>query len=97
MCNLFFPGSIKIAGPAVNERQVPEYTDSVLSMAHKAGIKYIVLGSAGSRNVPDGYDLDKAKADFVLLRKKVGQVAAKHKVIILLENLEKPKQTSFPL
>jgi sugar phosphate isomerase/epimerase len=94
MCNLFFPGSIKIAGPAVNERQVLGYVDSVLTMARKAGIKYIVLGSSGSRNIPENYDLNKAKDDFVVLCKKMGQVAAKHKVIILLENLQK-SETNF--
>jgi len=94
MCNLFFPGSIKIAGPAVNERQVLGYVDSVLTMARKAGVKYIVLGSSGSRNIPENYDLDKAKDDFVALCKKMGQVAAKHKVTILLENLQK-SETNF--
>jgi sugar phosphate isomerase/epimerase len=94
MCNLFFPGSIKIAGPAVKERQVLGYVDSVLSMARKAGVKYIVLGSSGSRNIPENYDLDKAKVDFVALCKKMGQVAAKHKVTILLENLQK-SETNF--
>ncbi|WP_432708677.1 sugar phosphate isomerase/epimerase family protein [Pedobacter sp.] len=94
MCNLFFPGSIKIAGPAVNERQVLGYVDSVLTMARKAGIKYIVLGSSGSRNIPENYDLDKAKDDFVVLCKKMGQVAANHKVTILLENLQK-SETNF--
>lgn len=94
MCNLFFPGSIKIAGPAVNERQVLGYVDSVLTMARKAGIKYIVLGSSGSRNIPENYDLNKAKDDFVVLCKKMGQVAEKHKVTILLENLQK-SETNF--
>lgn len=94
MCNLFFPGSIKIAGPAVNEKQVLGYVDSVLTNARKAGITYIVLGSSGSRNIPENYDLDKAKDDFVVLCKKMGQVAAKHKVTILLENLQK-SETNF--
>ena len=94
MCNLFFQGSIKIAGPAVNEKQVLGYVDSVLTNARKAGITYIVLGSSGSRNIPENYDLDKAKDDFVVLCKKMGQVAAKHKVTILLENLQK-SETNF--
>ena len=94
MCNLFIPGSIKIAGPAVNEKQVLGYVDSVLTIARKAGVKYIVLGSSGSRNIPENYDLDRAKDDFVVLCKKMGQVAAKHKVTILLENLQK-SETNF--
>lgn len=93
-CNLFFPGSLKIAGPDVNEDKVLSYTETVLSRAKQAGVKYIVLGSSGARSIPSGYDMDKAKADFVILCKKLGQIAKKNDVIILLENLE-TTETNF--
>ncbi|TCD02142.1 sugar phosphate isomerase/epimerase [Pedobacter frigidisoli] len=93
-CNLFFPASLKIAGPNVVEAKVLEYADVVLSRARQAGVKFIVLGSSGSRNIPDGYDLTKAKSDFVALGKKLGQVAGKHQVTIVLENLE-TTETNF--
>lgn len=93
-CNLFFPGSLKIAGPDVNEEKVLSYTETVLSRAKQAGVKYIVLGSSGARSIPSGYDMDKAKADFVILCKKLGQIAKKNDVIILLENLE-TTETNF--
>lgn len=93
-CNLFFPGSLKIAGPDVNEEKVLKYTETVLSRAKQAGVKYIVLGSSGARSIPTGYDMDKAKADFVILCKKLGQIAKKNDVIVLLENLE-TTETNF--
>ncbi|GAA4214411.1 hypothetical protein GCM10022289_47910 [Pedobacter jeongneungensis] len=93
-CNLFFPGSLKIAGPDVDEAKVLSYTETVLSRAKLAGVKYIVLGSSGARSIPTGYDLDKAKADFVILCKKLGQMARKNEVVILLENLE-TTETNF--
>lgn len=93
-CNLFFPGSLKIAGPDVDEAKVLSYTETVLSRAKLAGVKYIVLGSSGARSIPAGYNLDKAKADFVILCKKLGQVAKKNDVVILLENLE-TTETNF--
>jgi sugar phosphate isomerase/epimerase len=93
-CNLFFPGSLKIAGPDVDEAKVLSYTETVLSRAKEAGVKYIVLGSSGARSIPTGYDMDKAKADFVILCKKIGQIAKKNDVVILLENLE-TTETNF--
>ncbi len=93
-CNLFFPGSLKIAGPDVDEAKVLSYTETVLSRAKQAGVKYIVLGSSGARSIPAGYDMDKAKADFVMLCKKLGQIAKKNDVVILLENLE-TTETNF--
>jgi sugar phosphate isomerase/epimerase len=93
-CNLFYPGSMKIAGPDVKESEVLTYTEVVLSRAKKAGIKYIVLGSSDSRRIPADYDLTKSKSDFVTLCKKLGQLAGKHHVIILLENLE-TTETNF--
>ncbi len=93
-CNLFFPGSLKIAGPDVNEEKVLAYTTTVLWRAKQAGVKYIVLGSSGARSIPAGYDMEKAKADFIVLCKKLGQIAKKNDVIILLENLE-TTETNF--
>ncbi|WP_316845613.1 sugar phosphate isomerase/epimerase family protein [Pedobacter psychrodurus] len=93
-CNLFFPGSLKIAGPNVDEAQVLAYTETVLSRAKEAGVKYIVLGSSGARSIPADYDVNKATSDFIILSKKLGQLAKKHNVIILLENLEKT-ETNF--
>ncbi|KQM78059.1 hypothetical protein ASE74_15215 [Pedobacter sp. Leaf216] len=93
-CNLFFPGTLKIAGPNVDEAKVLAYTETVLSRAKEAGVKYIVLGSSGARSIPAGYDIDKAKSDFVALCKKLGQLAKKNNVTILLENLE-TTETNF--
>lgn len=93
-CNLFFPGNIKIAGPDVDEEKVLAYTDVLLSRAKQAGVKFIVLGSSGSRRIPEGYDLVKAKSDFVKLCNKLGQIAKKYQVTIVLENLE-TTETNF--
>jgi len=93
-CNLFFPADLKIAGPEVDQSRVLRYAETVLSRAQKAGVKIIVLGSGGSRNIPAGYDREKASADFVSLGKKLAQIAARYKVTIVLENLERT-ETNF--
>jgi len=88
MCNIFFPGSIKIAGPAVEENRVLGYADTVLSRAEKAGIRFIVLGSGGARRIPEGYDTQEAQADFALLCRKLAVIAKKYGIMIALESLE---------
>lgn len=94
LCNIFFPGTIKIAGPDADEKRVLSYADTVLSRAKQAGIPLIVLGSGGSRRIPDGYDKEKAKTDFIGLCKKLAAVAGKYGVKIALESLQS-SETNF--
>jgi sugar phosphate isomerase/epimerase len=94
LCNVFFPGTIKIAGPDADENRVLSYADTILSRAKMAGIPCIVLGSGGPRRIPDGYDAEKAKADFISLCKKLAGIAGKYKIMIALESLQS-SETNF--
>lgn len=94
MCNVMFPGQMKIAGPDVQEKVVLNYVDSLLLRAQLAKIKVIVLGSGAARRLPDHYDINKATADFVRLGKKIAVIARKYNVKIALENLQS-KETNF--
>jgi sugar phosphate isomerase/epimerase len=87
MCNVLFPGSIKIAGPDVSEGRVLEYLEGVLKRARAIGLPNLILGSGGARRLPEGYDKEKAKADFSLLARKMAVLAKQYKVTIILENL----------
>jgi sugar phosphate isomerase/epimerase len=94
LCNIFFSGGIKIAGPDVNESRVLGYADTVFSRAKRAGIPFIVLGSGGARRIPDGYDTKKAQADFAILCRKIATVAKKYGIMVALESLE-ATETNF--
>ena len=94
LCNVFFPGTIKIAGPDVDQKRVISYADTVLSRAKQAGIPFIILGSGGPRRIPDGFDKDKAKVDFIILCKKLAALAGKYDVKIALESLQS-SETNF--
>jgi sugar phosphate isomerase/epimerase len=94
LCNIFFPGSIKIAGPQVDESRVLNYADSVFVRAQKAGIPLIVLGSGGARRIPDGYDVKRAAADFAVLCGKIAALAEKYRIMIALESLN-ATETNF--
>ena len=93
-CNGFVPGSIKSTGPNADHDKLLKYAETAFARAKVAGVKYIVFGSSGSRNIPDGFDRDKAKAQFVSLLKRMGPIAAKYDVIIVIEPLNK-KESNF--
>ena len=94
LCNVFFSGTIKIAGPDVDEKRVLSYADTVLSRAKQAGLPVIVLGSGTSRRLPDGYDMVKAKKDFIELCRKLAVLASKYDVKFAFESLQS-SETNF--
>jgi sugar phosphate isomerase/epimerase len=53
-----------------------------------------VLGSGGPRRLPEGYDMTKAKTDFIVLCKKLAAVAGKYGIMIALESLQS-SETNF--
>ncbi len=93
-CNVFFPGSIKIAGPDVDEQRVLGYADTVFARAKAANIPFIILGSGGARRIPDGYGEEKAIPGFIALCRKIAEVASKYGVMVALESLE-ATETNF--
>ncbi len=94
LCNVLFPGSMKLVGPQVDENRILNYVDTVFYRARRAGIPLIVLGSGGSRRLPEGYDYPQAKAEFAVLCRKLAGVAQKHGVTIALESLNRT-ETNF--
>lgn len=93
-CNVFFPGEIRLTGNNVNEQQVLTYVDGVMARAKRAGIGLIVLGSGGSRRLPDNYNKDSATLQFIGLCRKIAVVAGKYDCVIAIENLNST-ETNF--
>lgn len=65
VCNNFFPGHIRLTGDGVDYRRIEEYLAKALERADLLGAKVIVFGSSKSKNVPDGYPMDKAWSQLV--------------------------------
>ena len=87
--NGFFPGSIKVTGPNADHERAVRYTETALRRAHEAGIKVCVLGSSGSRNIPDGFSRQEAERQFVELLRKLAPIAKKYDIVIAIEPLQK--------
>lgn len=88
-CNSFIPGSLKSTGPETKHDEIIAFAEKAFARAQKTGIKYIVFGSSGSRNVPEGFDKDRAREQFIALLKRMGPVAKKYDVVVVIEPLNK--------
>ncbi len=86
-CNVFVPGSLKLVGPAVNERAVLGFADTVFSRCKAAGVALVVLGSGEARRIPVGYDSVKASKEFIILVRKMAELASVYGITIAIENL----------
>jgi D-psicose/D-tagatose/L-ribulose 3-epimerase len=83
-CNNFFPGHVRLTGNAVDYREIEEYLNKALGRAAPLGVKVIVFGSPKSRNVPEGYPVDKAWWQLVeLLRHMDARVRTKGMTVVI--------------
>jgi len=51
-CNGFIPGTFRLTGPKADFAPALDYGERALRRADEVGVKYIVFGSGGARNVP---------------------------------------------
>lgn len=87
-CNGFMPGNIKTCGPDMDDAKIKEYLDRNFERTAKLGFKSIIFGSGGSRQVPEGYDRERAKADIThFLSDLVVPVVKQYDIIVGIEEL----------
>jgi sugar phosphate isomerase/epimerase len=87
--NCFLPPDLKVTGPSVDARRLARYAEVAFRRAKKAGLKYIVFGSAGARMVPEGWSLSTGFEQYVAALRIVGPIAAKHGIVVVVEPLER--------
>jgi len=92
--NIFMPGDMKLVGPEVKEEVILAYAKTVFERCKRAGVTMVIWGSGGARRVPDGFDHNKAKEQFISIADKVSVLAKKYKINLALENLNST-ETNF--
>ena len=92
--NGFFPGELKLVGPEADIENALAYTRVAFERAEQLGIKTVVLGSGGARNIPDGFNRKKAFRQFVALCKGIGPIAEAHGIVVAIEPL-RTQETNF--
>jgi len=87
--NCFLPAEAKTTGPEVDAATLDAYVAAACRRAQQINVRIIVFGSGGSRQVPEGFDRDRASRQLVEAMKRWEPVAGSRGVIIALEPLRK--------
>jgi sugar phosphate isomerase/epimerase len=83
------PGSLKITGPEADLKKLQPYMLNVVKRAKICGITKLVFGSGAARNIPAGFDHEKASNQIIEFARMAAELAAKQGVTIVLEPLNK--------
>ena len=100
--NGFIPGSFRLTGPKAEHGAALDYAETALRRADEVGVKTVVFGSGGARNVPGDFTLPKQEpkleegtaqyTDFC--RKLCAHVADLKTVAIVIEPL-RPNESNI--
>ena len=85
--NNFFPPTMRLTGPAVDDAAVDAYVERALGRLERLGVKRLVFGSGGERNVPEGFPMEEGYRQVVSLLRRVAPKAEAHGIVIAIEPL----------
>jgi sugar phosphate isomerase/epimerase len=86
-CNNFFPPEIRLTGPAADFSSALRYAERAFAVASRLGVRTIVFGSSGARNLPAGFPVDAGWAQLRTLLGALGPLAETHGLTLVLEPL----------
>lgn len=94
-CNGFIrPAHLRCVGAEANHDLVLEWSDVAFRRLKQAGGTFIVFGSSKARNLRNGWPKEKANVQFVALLKRMGPLAEKHGITVVVEQLRE-KECNF--
>jgi sugar phosphate isomerase/epimerase len=92
--NCFLPGALKCTGPSVEMEALKRYAETAFQRARQAGIRFIVFGSGGARQIPEGFDRARARDQFLACLRGIAPLAEREGVTLVVEPLNK-KECNF--
>lgn len=87
-CNSFIR-SLRVVGSHVDTAALRDYVAKSLDRCRQLQTEVVVWGSAGSRNVPEGFSRDEAWNQIKSFLRLAGDLAAQRKIVIAIEPLRK--------
>jgi sugar phosphate isomerase/epimerase len=87
--NSFIPGDIKLTGTETDPARQLAYVRKCLERLSAVGVRQVVFGSGKARQVPDGFDRDKAFAQLVEFGRLAAREGERVGITIVLEPLRK--------
>ncbi|MCE5326250.1 MAG: sugar phosphate isomerase/epimerase [Planctomycetaceae bacterium] len=85
--NCLMPWDIRITGSEAKVDVLRKYATTVIERAARAGVKIVVFGSGGVRNVPEGFGHNNALEQVVEFARLLAELAGRHGLTIALEPL----------
>lgn len=92
--NCFLPGALKCTGPEVDSDRLARYANTAFRRARESGIRFIVFGSGGARQIPEGFSRAKARDQMLACLRRIAPLAEAQDVTIVLECLNQ-KECNF--
>lgn len=92
--NVFFPGTLRLTGEEADLGKAEEYVTRALALAGRIGAKIVVFGSAGAKNIPEGFPYEKAYEQLLTELKFIDREAKKNGITIAIEPLNR-KESNF--
>ncbi|MDX6460192.1 MAG: D-psicose/D-tagatose/L-ribulose 3-epimerase, partial [Acidobacteriaceae bacterium] len=87
--NLFIPANIKVTGPNIDKDRQMEYVRLALDRVSRLGVRLVVFGSGGARQVPEGFSRQEAFEQLVDFGKRIAPEARSRNITIAIEPLRK--------
>lgn len=87
--NSLVPGTLPIVGPKVDFAALQKYMTNVFRRAQQVQMHTLVFGSGGARQVPDGFDRNKAVDQITDFLGMAGPIAQQHGVTLVIEPLNR--------
>lgn len=87
--NCFLPADLKVTGPNVDRERLERYAGTAFRRAARVGVKFIVFGSGGARQVPEGWPLAEGFEQYVRALEMCAPLAAKHGIVLVVEPLNR--------
>ena len=88
-CNCFMDAAIPMTGADVNDERFKSYVVKAVTRAGELGCEKLVLGSAGSRNVPSGFNMDEAEKQLGACIDFIIAELEKRGITLIIEHLNK--------
>jgi sugar phosphate isomerase/epimerase len=86
-CNNFFPAHIRLTGDDAKRDVALDYAKSACDWAAALGVKIIVFGSGGARNLPTGFPYNAGRQQFMELLRDLETVVAPLGITVVVEPL----------
>ena len=94
-CNGFLPGTFRLTGPNASFDEPLKYAETVCRRADEVGVKTVVFGSSGARNVPkDCKDVEKGVVQFTDFCKQLAARISDLKMCVVIEPL-RPNESNI--